>query len=136
MNTLAILQSFTRLFFDRLDQMLATPSPAITPYDPGQNEPALPPSAVRLDTASPAGWLEGLITPCAHSRTPATPPSTPSSRAVLRYDTLTLARKTHLNLSNVLLHKDRDWRRLDTFESLRFCGDDSTLHSCRLNCGS
>ena len=28
-----------RLFFDRLDQMLATPSPVITPYDPGQNDP-------------------------------------------------------------------------------------------------
>lgn len=27
------------LFFDRLDQMLATPSPVITPYDPGQNDP-------------------------------------------------------------------------------------------------
>src|ERR1700733_3279944 len=28
-----------RLFFDRLNQMLATPSPVITPYDPGQNDP-------------------------------------------------------------------------------------------------
>ena len=28
-----------RLFFDRLDQMLATPSPVVTPYDPGQNDP-------------------------------------------------------------------------------------------------
>ena len=28
-----------RLFFDRLDQMLASPSPVITPYDPAQDEP-------------------------------------------------------------------------------------------------
>lgn len=28
-----------RLFFDRLDYMLASPSPVITPYDPGQSEP-------------------------------------------------------------------------------------------------
>ena len=28
-----------RLFFDRLDQMLATPSPVITPYDPVENDP-------------------------------------------------------------------------------------------------
>jgi hypothetical protein len=28
-----------RLFFERLDQMLAAPSPLITPYDPGQNDP-------------------------------------------------------------------------------------------------
>jgi DinB superfamily len=28
-----------RLFFDRLDQILASPSPVITPYDPGQSDP-------------------------------------------------------------------------------------------------
>lgn len=28
-----------RLFFDRLDYMLASPSPVITPYDPGENDP-------------------------------------------------------------------------------------------------
>lgn len=28
-----------RLFFERLDQMLAAPAPVITPYDPGQCEP-------------------------------------------------------------------------------------------------
>jgi hypothetical protein len=28
-----------RLFFERLDQMLAAPSPVITPYDPGQQDP-------------------------------------------------------------------------------------------------
>src|SRR5580700_9255045 len=28
-----------RLFFERLDQMLASPAPVITPYDPGQNDP-------------------------------------------------------------------------------------------------
>ena len=28
-----------RLFFDRLDEMLASPAPVITPYDPGQNDP-------------------------------------------------------------------------------------------------
>lgn len=28
-----------RLFFERLDTMLATPSPVITPYDPGQSDP-------------------------------------------------------------------------------------------------
>src|SRR5947199_9425199 len=28
-----------RLFFDRLDQILASPSPIITPYDPGQSDP-------------------------------------------------------------------------------------------------
>src|SRR5919108_1924314 len=28
-----------RLFFDRLEEMLATPSPIITPYDPGKNDP-------------------------------------------------------------------------------------------------
>jgi hypothetical protein len=28
-----------RLFFDRLDQMLASPAPVITPYDPGSNDP-------------------------------------------------------------------------------------------------
>src|SRR5216117_1718484 len=27
------------LFFDRLDVMLATPAPIITPYDPGTNDP-------------------------------------------------------------------------------------------------
>jgi hypothetical protein len=27
------------LFFDRLDEMLASPAPVITPYDPGQNDP-------------------------------------------------------------------------------------------------
>lgn len=27
-----------RLFFDRLDQMLASPAPVITPYDPGQSD--------------------------------------------------------------------------------------------------
>src|SRR5205807_4936406 len=27
------------LFFDRLDQILASPSPVITPYDPGQSDP-------------------------------------------------------------------------------------------------
>jgi len=27
------------LFFDRLDDMLASPAPVITPYDPGQNDP-------------------------------------------------------------------------------------------------
>jgi hypothetical protein len=26
------------LFFDRLDEMLASPAPVITPYDPGQND--------------------------------------------------------------------------------------------------
>jgi DinB family protein len=29
-----------RLFFERLDQMLASPSPVITPYDPDQQDPA------------------------------------------------------------------------------------------------
>jgi uncharacterized damage-inducible protein DinB len=29
-----------RLFLDRLDYMLATPSPVITPYDPGRDDPA------------------------------------------------------------------------------------------------
>jgi hypothetical protein len=28
-----------RLFFDRLDQMLANPAPVITPYDPGRQDP-------------------------------------------------------------------------------------------------
>ena len=28
-----------RLFLDRLDQMLASPAPVITPYDPGQSDP-------------------------------------------------------------------------------------------------
>ena len=28
-----------RLFFDRLDYMLAVPSPVITPYDPGESDP-------------------------------------------------------------------------------------------------
>lgn len=28
-----------RLFFDRLEQFLASPAPAITPYNPGQNDP-------------------------------------------------------------------------------------------------
>lgn len=28
-----------RLFFDRLDDMLASPSPVITPYDPGESDP-------------------------------------------------------------------------------------------------
>src|SRR5713226_10686165 len=28
-----------RLFFDRLDQILASPAPVITPYDPGQSDP-------------------------------------------------------------------------------------------------
>ena len=28
-----------QLFFDRLEQILASPAPVITPYDPGQNEP-------------------------------------------------------------------------------------------------
>ncbi len=28
-----------RLFFERLDQMLASPAPVITPYDPDRNEP-------------------------------------------------------------------------------------------------
>lgn len=28
-----------RLFFERLETMLATPAPVITPYDPGQNDP-------------------------------------------------------------------------------------------------
>ena len=28
-----------RLFFDRLDQFLASPSPVITPYEPGQSDP-------------------------------------------------------------------------------------------------
>jgi len=28
-----------RLFFDRLDQMLASPAPVITPYDPGTSDP-------------------------------------------------------------------------------------------------
>ena len=27
------------LFFDRLDEMLASPAPVITPYDPGQHDP-------------------------------------------------------------------------------------------------
>ena len=27
------------LFFDRLDEMLASPAPVITPYDPGSNDP-------------------------------------------------------------------------------------------------
>ena len=27
------------LFFDRLDEMLASPAPVITPYDPGRNDP-------------------------------------------------------------------------------------------------
>jgi hypothetical protein len=28
-----------RLFFDRLDQVLSSPAPVITPYDPGQSDP-------------------------------------------------------------------------------------------------
>jgi hypothetical protein len=28
-----------RLFFDRLDQILTSPAPVITPYDPGRNDP-------------------------------------------------------------------------------------------------
>jgi hypothetical protein len=28
-----------RLFFDRLDHVLASPSPVITPYDPGESDP-------------------------------------------------------------------------------------------------
>ena len=28
-----------RLFFDRLEQILASPAPVITPYDPGQSDP-------------------------------------------------------------------------------------------------
>ena len=28
-----------RLFFDRLEQVLAVPAPIITPYDPGKNDP-------------------------------------------------------------------------------------------------
>ena len=28
-----------RLFFDRLDQILASPAPVITPYDPGRSDP-------------------------------------------------------------------------------------------------
>ena len=28
-----------RLFFDRLDLMLSSPAPVITPYDPGRNDP-------------------------------------------------------------------------------------------------
>jgi hypothetical protein len=28
-----------RLFFDRLEQILASPAPVITPYDPGETEP-------------------------------------------------------------------------------------------------
>jgi hypothetical protein len=28
-----------QLFFDRLEQMLASPAPVITPYDPGQSDP-------------------------------------------------------------------------------------------------
>src|SRR5689334_9550807 len=28
-----------QLFFDRLDQILASPAPVITPYDPGQSDP-------------------------------------------------------------------------------------------------
>jgi DinB superfamily len=28
-----------RLFFDRLEQMLASPAPVITPYDPGRSDP-------------------------------------------------------------------------------------------------
>lgn len=28
-----------RLFFDRLEQILASPTPVITPYDPGQSDP-------------------------------------------------------------------------------------------------
>jgi hypothetical protein len=28
-----------RLFFDRLDQILASPAPIITPYDPGRSDP-------------------------------------------------------------------------------------------------
>jgi hypothetical protein len=28
-----------RLFFDRLDQMLASPAPVITPYNPGERDP-------------------------------------------------------------------------------------------------
>jgi DinB family protein len=28
-----------RLFFDRLDQILSSPAPVITPYDPGQSDP-------------------------------------------------------------------------------------------------
>ena len=33
------LAAVHRLFFERLDQMLAFPSPVITPYDPGQHDP-------------------------------------------------------------------------------------------------
>ena len=28
-----------RLFFERLDQMLASPAPVITPYNPGESDP-------------------------------------------------------------------------------------------------
>ena len=40
-----------RLFFDRLDQMLATPSPVITPYDPGQSDPDVLLLGMELDRA-------------------------------------------------------------------------------------
>jgi len=36
-----------RLFFDRLDLMLATPAPVITPYDPGTQDP--PDALLELD---------------------------------------------------------------------------------------
>jgi hypothetical protein len=40
-----------RLFFDRLDQMLAAPSPVITPYDPGQSDPDVLLIGMELDRA-------------------------------------------------------------------------------------
>jgi uncharacterized damage-inducible protein DinB len=33
------LAAVHRLFFNRLDEILASPSPVITPYDPGQDDP-------------------------------------------------------------------------------------------------
>jgi hypothetical protein len=43
------LASVHRLFVDRLDYMLATPSPVITPYDPGRDDPADALLALDLD---------------------------------------------------------------------------------------
>jgi DinB superfamily len=40
-----------RLFFDRLDQILASPAPVITPYDPGTSDPDGMLLAMDLDAA-------------------------------------------------------------------------------------
>src|SRR6202051_3028176 len=55
-----------RLFFERLDQMLRAPSPLITPYDPGQNDPDDLLIGMELDRAldqyvSDRHWLVGRV---------------------------------------------------------------------------